>query len=482
MSNNIISKQTIHTLVTILLMFGIGLLPPVSNLTTLGMQTLGILIGMIYGITFCSVAWPCLLGMVALIIWGIVPLGTVLSTGLGSDPVMLVLFFFIFVAILDQNKITEFLAVFMISRKFVQGKPWVFSYILIVGTMIAGALGSSYVAMIVFWGILISACNLYGLKPYSKYATVMFIGICIGGLASTSTWLFRSNPLYVNAMLGSLSNGTVSLNFGAYALYSFLIWMIVIAGYIVMCKYFLKVDIGSMKNIDDSVIDKSYLVLNRRQKVVFFYMILVIFVYCFTGFIPAGTPLAQYLSTFGSSGPILLILVLMSITKVDGEPIADLSAAAKSGVVWDTMFLSAALLGLSTVMSTSDTGISESIIAMLGPVFDGRSTIFMCIIICIVSIILTNFMSNTAVALMFTPVIFSFSQSLNFNPLPMIATMLIVVHIAYLTPGASVFAAMLFGNSSWVKPADIYKYGSVTLIWMFIIFLIVGIPLSNILM
>ena len=132
-------------------------------------------------------------------------------------------------------------------------------------------------------------------------------------------------------------------------------------------------------------------------------------------------------------------------------------------------------------MMTSDTGVANSILAVLSPVFAGKGTVFMCAIIVVVSVVLTNFMANTTVGLMFAPVIYSFSLSMGFNPMPLIAMMLISIHIAYLTPAASPFASLLFGYSNWVKPADIYKYGSIACVGMVIIFLLIGIPLSNIL-
>ena len=104
----------------------------------------------------------------------------------------------------------------------------------------------------------------------------------------------------------------------------------------------------------------------------------------------------------------------------------------------------------------------------------------MCVIIVAVSVVLTNFMANTTVGLMFTPVIYSFAMEIGFNPMPIMAMMLISIHIAYVTPAASPFASLLFGNSSWVKASDIYKYGTITCIGIAIVFLVLGIPLSNV--
>lgn len=69
---------------------------------------------------------------------------------------------------------------------------------------------------------------------------------------------------------------------------------------------------------------------------------------------------------------------------------------------------------------------------------------------------------------------------IGFDPMPVMAMMLISIHIAYLTPAASPFASLMFGFSNWIKPADIYKMGTVVAVMIVLVFLAVGIPLSNI--
>ena len=471
-------KTVIHTIISLALMFGLGFLPPVLDLTPAGMKMLGILVGAIWGITFVEAIFPCIAAMLAMIVLGVAPIGTVISTGVGSDTCISMIFLFTFVAILEKYKITEFLATFLLSRKVLQGKPWIFSYVLIIGTMFCGAFGSSFPAMIVFW---IAACKLYDMKPYTAYPTVMFMGICIGGLASSSTWLFRGNPLFVNSMIKNISGGELYFNFGIYALFSFVMWMIVIAGYVLMCKYIFKVDVSNLANIDDSVLDKSLLKLDKAQKIVIAYTLVMLVTYVVIGFAPAGTPIGTYLGNFGVTGPVLIVLLLASLTRVDGKPLYNFIECARRGIAWETFLLCGALLSLSTIMMTTDTGIASSIIALLNPVFAGKGVTFMCVIIAVLSVILTNFMANTTVGLMFAPVIYSFSLSIGFEALPMLAVMLICIHIAYLTPAASPFASLMFGFSDWIKPSDIYKKGTLSCIFMVVVFLVIGIPISNIL-
>ena len=58
--------QYINILVTALLMFGFGFLPPFATLTPVGMRLLGIFLGVIYGYSTCEIVWPSLRAMVAI--------------------------------------------------------------------------------------------------------------------------------------------------------------------------------------------------------------------------------------------------------------------------------------------------------------------------------------------------------------------------------------------------------------------------------
>ena len=56
----------IKALIGLLLMFGFGYLPPVGSLTHLGMQILGIFIGLIFLLCAVDIVWPSMAALVAL--------------------------------------------------------------------------------------------------------------------------------------------------------------------------------------------------------------------------------------------------------------------------------------------------------------------------------------------------------------------------------------------------------------------------------
>ena len=48
----------VHALICLALMFGIGQLPPLQPLTPLGMNLIGIFLGVLYGWIFIDILWP----------------------------------------------------------------------------------------------------------------------------------------------------------------------------------------------------------------------------------------------------------------------------------------------------------------------------------------------------------------------------------------------------------------------------------------
>ena len=56
---------SVHVVIGLVLMFGVGFLPPFSVVTPVGMQLIGIFLGLIYLWSTCGILWPSLLGLIA---------------------------------------------------------------------------------------------------------------------------------------------------------------------------------------------------------------------------------------------------------------------------------------------------------------------------------------------------------------------------------------------------------------------------------
>ncbi len=58
--------------------------------------------------------------------------------------------------------------------------------------------------------------------------------------------------------------------------------------------------------------------------------------------------------------------------------------------------------------------------------------------------------------------------------------MTFALHVALLTPAASPYAAVLFGNRDWLPQKDIFKYGFAIVLMAIVLYTTVGVRLIRI--
>ena len=119
----------IKALITVVIMFGFGQLPPIDPITPLGMNIVGIFIGLLFGWMTIGLIWPSILGCVALVLIGGMSVADVLAGGWGSTTQMLIFFMIVVAGIVEQSGVSRFIAMFLITRKWVLGKPWIFTFV-----------------------------------------------------------------------------------------------------------------------------------------------------------------------------------------------------------------------------------------------------------------------------------------------------------------------------------------------------------------
>ena len=85
-------RYYLHTVIGLVLMFGIGFLPPVGPLTPVGMQVGGIFLGLLYLWSLVDIMWPSLLGLGALALSDATNIAGVLTASFGNSTVILMIF------------------------------------------------------------------------------------------------------------------------------------------------------------------------------------------------------------------------------------------------------------------------------------------------------------------------------------------------------------------------------------------------------
>ena len=245
----------LHAVVCLLIMFGFGQLPPVEPLTPLGMNLIGIFLGVLYGWVCIEIVWPSLAGLLALMLIGGMKPMMLLNKSFGDPVVQMMFFIFVFCATISHYGLSKFISLWFITRKFVAGRPWVFTYTFLGSIFILGGLTSASPAAIIGWSILYGVCEVCGFKKGDGYPTMMVFGIVFAAQVGMSLIPFKQAALTVFSAYETMSG--VGIDYAKYMLIALLICAVCSLLFIVMGKYIFRPDMGKLVHLDVSKLDKD---------------------------------------------------------------------------------------------------------------------------------------------------------------------------------------------------------------------------------
>ena len=165
----------------------------------------------------------------------------------------------------------------------------------------------------------------------------------------------------------------------------------------------------------------------------------------------------SFLGAFGFCGLPMLAILLVLMIKADGEPIATMPQLAR-GMSWDILLTVASTQPLLAFVSSDDAGVKAMLSSLLEPIVSHLSPLVFVLFIMIICAVLTNFLNNMPVCLMFYPIVMLYAPSLGLSVTGLISMLIIVSHLAFATPAASFYSLIAFGYTDWIKSSTMMKY------------------------
>ncbi len=467
----------LHYTITLAIMLMVGMIPPAEPITALGMKVVGVFAGMVYGWSTLGLIFPSLLGLCIFAVSGSIPINQLFMEGFGNNVVVLLIFIFIFAAAITEAGIGEFIATWLITRRAMLGRPWLLTAIFFLAAFLTSAAVNSFGSMIICWGILYDLCKKVGYKPGEAWPAFMVFGITISAILGSGSFAFKTIPMLVIGVYEKI--GGTAIDFLAFSFVFWTLSFLVMTGVFLLGRVVFRLDVTPLKNVNDSMFNKDCLILNKFQKVNLLFLVILIVALLLPSLLPASWFLAVVLNKLGSAGIILAIVMLMLCIRVEGRPLADFPKLAAKGILWEPIILTAVALPICNAMLADDAGIKAWLVQTLQPVFMGKSVMVFALLSFSLAMLLTNFANNGMTALIFLPVVVSFAGLLGINPTVMTVLLIFTVHIALITPAACPMAGLMFSNTSYITPKEIYRYGFPLLIWTLAVIILIGIPLAN---
>jgi len=475
---NLTPAYAINSLIAIAIMIGFKyVVTPVEPLTPVGVEILGIFLGVIYGwLVAGDIFWPSLFGLVFM---GLSEWSTVagcFKTGFGHNNVMLMLFFFLFTNIINAAGITEYIARWITSRKFAEGKPYVIAIMIWIAACVLFFMVTATAAMLIMIPLVVEISKVYGLKPGNKYTASVLFGMFV--IAGTSYILlpYKSLPLVVFSSYEAL--GGEPINYAMYMLIIVITTLLFATMVFLTTKYIIKPDVSAIvsKKVDMSDLPK----LNTYQKAVLVYFCAVIIVVMIPNFVPKSVPISAFLKGMGTPGIMAMaVFIWYALRFKEGKNMMELFS---HGISWGVIFILAFAMTVAAAVSDEATGIQAWLGVIIQPIVEGRSPFMLTMILCLFALFLTNIGNNQSVAAIITPILLSIGMASGANVPVLLTCLLLCCNAGYCTPPASATASLIFGTSDWVPGKMPYVLGLLYSLYTIIICFGVMYPLANILM
>lgn len=465
----------------------VGVLP---NVTEAGLQIMGIFIGTIY---LWTTSDPSVASITAIVMIGLsdfTTAGGALVGCFGNATVVQLLFLTIFMGGLTNRRLTVYIGRWILTRKVIEGKPWVFTTAILLGSYCMSVFIGCFAPIFLFWPVLYGIFEDVGFKKTDKYPKLIVIGVVLGALIGFPVPPYMSNGLALlgnyRGLLPNFGNLSempgVMIADGTYFIACFIMGLLLIASVVLVMRFVFRPDVEPLKDVTIEMLERNPLPpMNKAQKI--YGVSLIVFIFCML--VPSLLPTVPVLSFLYQNSllvPVALTVILCLLRGEDG-PVLDMQAVMGKDFSWPTFWLCTAAIYLGGVLTNEATGITAFLNTVLSPIFTGMSGAVFTVVLLLVTVVLTNICNSLVIGMIMQPVVLTYCVSAGVNPAPIITLLIFTVLLsAACTPAASPFAAMLFGNKEYLTSGDVYKYATTFVLVELVIILVIGIPFINLLL
>ena len=478
-------KNTVYyvlCILCILLMFLGGFIPSFApEITVAGMQILAIYVALIIlWSTIGGVLWPSILAIVALGISEYTNINGAITSALGQNVIWQILFAIALTQGLSATGAGEFIAKWFISRKFLTGRPYLFTWILFLVFAVLGAISSAIGMILLSWTILNSIADHVGVKNSERYFRIMSIFMVVNTCIGEQIIIYKNWPMGLWTAFGKMASMELDyIPFMVIAAVISLFFTVVLTLIIKIAR----VDVSFLKTFDNTKIRES-MANERMNKVQIGFLVTLLACIVFslgTSIFPRGSLLYTFCNKVSPAGAFAVaVAALIFLKNKEGKPVLDFPKVMGSSPFWSAFMICAASIPLANALCNEATGFTAWISRVLTPVFQNSSLWVIYFIIIFVTLVLTNIASCSGVGFMMLPIAVPLATAAGANMYLVGICTIYTCLFGFILPGSSGLSAMMYGmkekQSLTVK--EILIYTSIPCL-IFLIIACIGFPLLD---
>lgn len=483
------SLYPIHLLIGFGIMALFWCMPPIEPITALGMRCVGAFLGMVYLWSAVDTLWPSMVGLFMLAISGYggeAGFNGVWMQAIGVYTVLLTLFAMVLFGAMDEVGDTKYIAKWFLTRKLFKGRPMIFLAVFYACCFVLSAICSPITSLIILWPITLSLMDSVHIEREDRFWKYFFVGMFAVSTLAQPLFPFLGAQLIPYAAFQSMTAamGTpMVIPMGQYMAVDLIMTTLIMALYLVIIRYVLRVDMTKLKDIDPAMVEEQMPLpkMNFQQRAYLYMIPTYLLMILLPNFFP-DNPVSAGLNFIGPMGITVLWVMLFLIVRWNGKPLLDFKEVAYRQFNWGIFFMIAAAVFGANTLSNPETGVPEFLIQALTPILGGRSEMAFVAIMFTTALVITNFANNAAMAVVLMPVVLNFSTEMGIDPMPVATGVILMVFVAMLTPAASPHAGLMHGMKKIYNTKDILSIGFPICIGTLLLYIFIGYPLAKMLM
>ena len=398
-------SKLIQTILALLFIFVFGqFIPTWSTVTRMGVQYLCIMVGWIWlSVLQGNLLLPSTVAMVGCLIPGYFTPESLVAATLGNTITVLMIFIFILVYIFQQSKTGDFLVRWLLSRKIVNGRPYLFTAFFLVAIIIIGSVIGSFGIILLVIAILGAICEVSGMEK--KHNWVRFMLLSTVALSGVTEIMYPFKPyavLYNSIFDAQLNTVGTAVSGTTWTIVAVMISVICFVLLMLLARFVFRFDMGKLESLDVSLLQtEEFKKMSAKQAIVLLSIVITFFYPFILQVIPQGNAVYDLLSGVGQYFAMAFAVSILCLIRIDGEPICEINDVFKNGTNWGIIFAVGAVLAIGGALSADEAGVSDWLFSVFENLFGGLSPVAIIAIVAILGCFVTQFFSNSATAILF---------------------------------------------------------------------------------
>ena len=478
MSTSLNKGKLFKGLIMLALMFGIGFIPAPAPLTQMGIRLLGVFIGVLFGWIFIEVGSTSLIAVAVLCMWNTDTPTNILLNVFGSHVSLMMLAVLLAAAYIDQLGLGDAIINWLMHRKIVIGKPYMFFSFLLLGSYLIALASSSLASAVIMISIWRSVNNIACFEANSRQHCAFFVGALIASLMGELCLPIKGAVVVYTNIYAAYSGEMINM-------FRFMLAMVpaalsIVAVYILFCKYILRINYDKLIAATDIISKEELKPLTKQQKLGG----IIIIIFMLSLMIPSiPLPFAFWktLQNINLGGLSVLFMGVFFFIEIDDKPIFNIRTLG-GRFSWDMWFMVCSVNYIAGQITNESTGIQAVIEDVIYPLVEGVSSLALIMILIFSTIVLTNFMNNIVAATLMISVAAVMSGVFEINMGAVVLVLALCAMNAYATPAASPNAAIFFGQKDLVNFKSMCLHGTITVLFFSVYMIVVIYPWLNFIM